>query len=700
MSNLGWSDAPIIEEYESDSEDECVSIPTKQQETPSFANQQVKTPRENVKSQFTHSQKPKVDKKDLGHGFTVRACFVCGSLNHLIRDCDFHEKRMARKAELNNGWNNVQRVNKQNQFVPSAVLTRTGIIPVNTARTSGTKNFSTARQSVNRQTVLTSTAMKVNTVKALIVKEFRTRKFVFHSKLMSHLQVSTDSAKLVPLGKVCTALETLKKNTAKGTNTMVVLDSCPKHNMDCRILGKSDGECRVSLGFLDFLNAKFRHHAPHSSRGAFGRLPNSRGKRRGWLAATTAGLAVGTAGLVVETRRFWTSAKSKTINNVRHITAKVAGKSVSISEASIRSDLLFDDADGIDTLPNQVIFDSIQLMGNTGENLGGIHPVDKSLSGKILKVQITKLKKQAKPVIKHHTTYLKSVSLKQRFLRKSFLKKHRGTKDVCIQTREEVVSLLKGEISVQRDPLFDEIPEDTVDHMETENAQNEGRTREMVDEDKEIDENILSLEAPCFLQNRKVSDEQDEGTKSTMKVWKAHMKVTKEQNWKVLMKHYWKLTEEKNEGRKSNIEIRLKEKAANEALIRNFDDIKARIEADRLLAEKLPRARKRAIYNRRKSNEESKEEVQKESKDRASYQKEEIGSVAVYQLVMDRFQDEIPEGLVYSICFVEKKYPLRKEVLMQMLKLKLESEEDSTMALELIKLIKKILAELEPEAKD
>ncbi|GKB53923.1 hypothetical protein Tco_0904676 [Tanacetum coccineum] len=128
-----WSDAPIIEEYESDSEDECVSIPTKQQETPSFANKQVKTPRENVKSQFTHIQKPKVDKKGLGHGFTVRACFVCGSLNHLIRDCDFHEKRMVRKAELNNGWNNVQRVNKQNQFVPSAVLTGTAM-KVNTVK--------------------------------------------------------------------------------------------------------------------------------------------------------------------------------------------------------------------------------------------------------------------------------------------------------------------------------------------------------------------------------------------------------------------------------------------------------------------------------------------------------------------------------------------------------------------------------------
>ncbi|GJX57066.1 hypothetical protein Tco_0286963 [Tanacetum coccineum] len=56
--------------------------------------------------------------------------------------------------------------------------------------------------------------------------------------------------------------------------------------------------------------------------------------------------------------------ESKILNNVRHITAKVAGKPVSISEASIRSDLLFDDADGIDSLPNQAIFDAIQLMGS------------------------------------------------------------------------------------------------------------------------------------------------------------------------------------------------------------------------------------------------------------------------------------------------------------------------------------------------
>ncbi|GKG05958.1 hypothetical protein Tco_0326044, partial [Tanacetum coccineum] len=36
---------------------------------------------------------------------------------------------------------------------------------------------------------------------------------------------------------------------------------------------------------------------------------------------------------------------------------------VTISEASIRSDLLFDNVDGIDSLNNQAIFNTIQLIG-------------------------------------------------------------------------------------------------------------------------------------------------------------------------------------------------------------------------------------------------------------------------------------------------------------------------------------------------
>ncbi|GKB81634.1 hypothetical protein Tco_0948529, partial [Tanacetum coccineum] len=167
--------------------DEFVSVKIEDLDTPSFANKQIKTPRENVKNQSTNSQKPKVNNKELGIESNERACFVCGSFSHLIRDCNYHVK-LAKQVELHKQnmtkgndsrertnkilrkptWNNAQRVNKQNQFVPLAVQTRTGTNPVNAAKASSTNNFSTARHSVNRQTVLTSTALKVNTVKPMM----------------------------------------------------------------------------------------------------------------------------------------------------------------------------------------------------------------------------------------------------------------------------------------------------------------------------------------------------------------------------------------------------------------------------------------------------------------------------------------------------------------------------------------------------
>ncbi|GJS04272.1 hypothetical protein Tco_0320780 [Tanacetum coccineum] len=233
--------------------------------------------------------------------------------------------------------------------------------------------------------------------------------------------------------------------------------------------------------------------------------------------------------------QFWTSAKSKIINNVRHITAKVAGKPVSISEASIRSDLLFDDADGIDSLPNQAIFDAIHLMGeshtficfyvpdsiteSSGGNQGGHSSSDKSLSGneadmtlqsvydlcislctqvsdqakeiQHLKAQIKKLKKQAKPVITHYRAWMKSVTLKQRLAGKRSLKKNWIQKEyVSKQGRKST----KGKPLVHKEPLFDEILEDTLDYIETEDAQDIGRTKGVVSEEKENAEDVLSTE--------------------------------------------------------------------------------------------------------------------------------------------------------------------------------------------------------------
>ncbi|GJV86753.1 ribonuclease H-like domain-containing protein [Tanacetum coccineum] len=80
-----------------------VSAPKSKEVEPSCVTH-IKTPRQPIKDQET----PKVNRKnwnammerELGEGysFTKKKCFVCGSLSHLIKDCDYYEKKMAREA--------------------------------------------------------------------------------------------------------------------------------------------------------------------------------------------------------------------------------------------------------------------------------------------------------------------------------------------------------------------------------------------------------------------------------------------------------------------------------------------------------------------------------------------------------------------------------------------------------------------------
>ncbi|GJV26666.1 hypothetical protein Tco_1383114 [Tanacetum coccineum] len=489
---------------------------------------------------------------------------------------------------------------------------------------------------------------------------------------------------------------------------MAVLESCPKHNM-VAYLEKTEGNAEFHE-VIDFLARSSIHHA----------------------------LTVSPVVSTTFVEQFWMSAKSKIINNVRYITANVAGKPVSISEASIRSDLLFDDADGIDSLPNQAIFDAIQLMGYEGDltvltfnkalfspqwrflfhtmnhcisskstswdqiptniatavicltsnqkynfsklifdgmlrhldakkkfvmyprfisiflgkqlvnvqvpldhfpvnaltskvfsfmvkkgkhfsgkitplfasmlvqptedegaiserpseaqptpspphpseatveplsdpsprpspstyipdsipessdgNQGGHSSSDKSLSGnegdmtlqsvydlcislctqvsdqakeiQHLKAQIKKLKKQAKPVITHHRAWMKSVSLKQRLAGKRSLKKNWMQKEsVSKQGRKSA----KGEPSVHKDPLFDEIPEDTLDYMETEDAQDVGRTRDVVNEEKENVDAEVSTKDVLSTAQEKVSTDKEKVSTDRPKVSTDGSKVS------------------------------------------------------------------------------------------------------------------------------------------------------------------------------
>ncbi|GJS41613.1 putative ribonuclease H-like domain-containing protein [Tanacetum coccineum] len=149
----------------------------------------VKTPRQPMKNQGT----PKVNgknwnemmEKELGEGYSFikKKCFVCGSLSHLIKNYNFYEKKMAREAELKkekvfntgNGvakpvWNNANRVNHANHFVPRLVqliAVRQNVNSVRPNVNTSRENVNSVRQNINsiRSNVNTG-SFNINTVKA------------------------------------------------------------------------------------------------------------------------------------------------------------------------------------------------------------------------------------------------------------------------------------------------------------------------------------------------------------------------------------------------------------------------------------------------------------------------------------------------------------------------------------------------------
>ncbi|GJW67216.1 hypothetical protein Tco_0121640 [Tanacetum coccineum] len=109
-----------------------------------------------------------------GYSFTKKKCFVCGSLSHLIKDCDYYEKKKAREAEVKrvvntgNGmakpvWTNANRVNHSNKFVPRSVQLNAGRPNTNSVR----PNINTGRTNINSVTPrVNAVSSNVNTVRS------------------------------------------------------------------------------------------------------------------------------------------------------------------------------------------------------------------------------------------------------------------------------------------------------------------------------------------------------------------------------------------------------------------------------------------------------------------------------------------------------------------------------------------------------
>ncbi|GJW90576.1 putative ribonuclease H-like domain-containing protein [Tanacetum coccineum] len=229
----------IIEDWVSD-DDEDIFQSNDVQTTvkPSFKkieftkarNEPVKSDKQAVKPRMV-TQSPKVDRKDwngkmtqklgLGFGSTKKACFVCGSHNHLIKDCDFHEKIMSKKSVLNDKgkgtghkevrpiWNNTQRINHQNKFVLTAVLTRSGRIPVSTA-----KQYVNTATPKNRVNVSKS---KINT----FPKSHSPIRRPFYKSTVLNIRVSKEKVNTVRVNGVNTAGQ-IAVSTVKGNGVTAV----------------------------------------------------------------------------------------------------------------------------------------------------------------------------------------------------------------------------------------------------------------------------------------------------------------------------------------------------------------------------------------------------------------------------------------------------------------------------------------------
>ncbi|GJX48121.1 ribonuclease H-like domain-containing protein [Tanacetum coccineum] len=174
-------------EHSSESESESISVPNEMSTSKSVTTNEkvvseskevepscathVKTPRQQMKNQGTSEVKGKnwnkMMERELGEGYSFikKKCFVCGSLSHLIKDCDYYEKKMAREAEFkkqrvfNTGnrvaklvWSNANRVNHANQFVPRPVQLNVVRKNVNSVRpnvNTGRVNVNSVRHNVN-----------------------------------------------------------------------------------------------------------------------------------------------------------------------------------------------------------------------------------------------------------------------------------------------------------------------------------------------------------------------------------------------------------------------------------------------------------------------------------------------------------------------------------------------------------------------
>ncbi|GJV86914.1 hypothetical protein Tco_1530852 [Tanacetum coccineum] len=257
-----------------------------------------------------------------------------------VFDCDEddYEVMGTGQREVRPVWNNAMRVNHQNfsnsrrNFVPTAVLTKSGIVPVSAARPINTAAPKSFVNSVNtaKGNKVTSVVREqgINVVKSSAC-------WVWRPKIKADLSLEL---KVLVVHHTTNGHQFTMSNRQERIGYSKANDNCmefcDKHNM-VAFLQKPTGSEEFHQ-IVDFLVDSHIRYA----------------------------LTTNPTIYILLIEQVWQTATVETLNDrEQQITVTVDRKTYAITEAFVRRHLQLADVDGISSLPNTKIFEQLTLMG-------------------------------------------------------------------------------------------------------------------------------------------------------------------------------------------------------------------------------------------------------------------------------------------------------------------------------------------------